>query len=148
MRKYFYYFVICTCVSFTCVSLILSILATIGYITTTPWSYCTYFIVTSIISFLQILFSHLFPSLDILSPRGALLRLLVAVMLPVFGIGGGIFHWFPLSWRYILLVLAICVSVYFMVTAALALKSRSDAEEINSVIQNKKKEKTGGSRHA
>lgn len=72
-----------------------------------------------------------------------MLAQIACAIVPVFGLGGLVFGWFPFSLQAVAMVGGIVLLVYFAVAGINTLLSRLDARDINAAIRKKKNKKDG-----
>lgn len=125
--------VLIDCVSYTVLSLIMSSLsfATNLVMNATHFVYLSLFIVTSIIS----IFITLTSFIKIESYFIENLVILVEVFLVVYGVGGGIFHWFPFQLFYIIEAGFIALIVFFVTRTVMEMNYRMIATKINQKLE-------------
>lgn len=135
-RKLGLYIITC-CVSFTVLVLIHSVAQFMDWgLSIDPASTLQMFGVTALISTLMWITDRFFP--PEFTPE-QMLSQIACVLVSVFGLGGGVFKWFPFTWATALGVLGITLVIYLVVLAVLELRARTDAEYINKIIKKKNK---------
>lgn len=125
--------ILIACISFTAVSMILSLL---GYIENplTGMGYINYlqiFVCTSLIAF----FTYFVDRIPVESQGVYHILMLLNVATVIFGVGGGIFHWFSWSLTNILIVGVILTVVYIITTLVMFWQDREVAKMINNRIK-------------
>lgn len=131
--------------SYTFLVLIYAVLAQFDVVPTiTPLLLLEFFLVTSIIAALILLLTLYFPGRKPFATATVLLQI-ACILIPVFGLGGAVFRWFPVRVPVLLLVLGMCVGIYLVVVALLKYKLRKEEREINDAIRQHKREKGGTS---
>jgi hypothetical protein len=71
------------------------------------------------------------------SPFDHIVMLLIVAV--VVFVCGGLFHWFPWNWKYILQIAVILIIVFFVFHRMILWQSRETAKKINQKIQEKEK---------
>lgn len=133
-----YYFSIC-CISFTILELILSTLnATISLMSSNLWinnieMFAVCFCIAALMFFTDIFTKNFSKPLSIVID-------LIDVSVPVFGLGGFIFHWFPIEWQSILMVFGVLTFVYLAVYGIMYINSVITSKSINQKIIKRKGE--------
>ncbi|MDE6953133.1 MAG: hypothetical protein K2P09_04915 [Erysipelotrichales bacterium] len=129
--------VLIDCISYTVLSLIMSSLAlTTNFVfqtntNITQFDNLSLFIVTSIIS----IFITLTSFIKIESYFIENLVIIVEVFLVVYGVGGGIFHWFPFQLFYIIEAGFIALIVFFITRIVIEMNYRMIALKINQKLE-------------
>lgn len=125
--------VLIDCVSYTVLSLIMSSLsfATNLVMNATHFAYLSLFIVTSIIS----IFITLTSFIEIESYFIENLVIIAEVFLVVYGVGGGMFQWFPFQLFYIIEVGFIALIVCFVTRTVMEMNYRMIATKINQKLE-------------
>lgn len=125
--------VLIDCISYTVLSLIMSSLSitTNLIMNITQFDNLSLFIVTSIIS----IFVTLTSFIKIESYFIENLVIIVEVFLVVYGVGGGIFHWFPFQLFYIIEAGFIALIVFFITRIVIEMNYRMIALKINQKLE-------------
>lgn len=129
-------------ISFTCLTVMYALLDMGGLVPPIGRTLIVqFFLVDSIIATLQVLLDRFSPMKDKMGYKLMALQFLF-VLLPVFGIGGLLFGWFPLNLEGLVYAFLICLVVYLAVIGILIVKYRADANEINKAIHDRRKNGT------
>lgn len=131
------------CISFTAVEIIVSVLnVCTNLMSSNIWAFnLEAFIVCltiAVLMFFTDVFTYNFSQL-----LGILIQL-ADVIVVVIGLGGFVFHWFPMKWELFLLVLGICVIVYIIVYIAMIFSARVTSYQLNKKIIERKEQKKNG----
>lgn len=121
------------CISYTILSIIISILAFIPSLAM-PINHITclsLFLVTTLISILIVMTSNI----DIESFWVENILYIIEVCIIVYSIGGGIFHWFPLELYYLIEAGMICIIVYITTSVIIYWYFHLLAKKINRKIE-------------
>lgn len=123
----------CNCISFTVVAVILSVLAYIPDMTMeiTHVTYLQLFGCTTLIAFLMYFTSKI----QVESQIVASLISIFNIAIVVFGVGGGIFRWFPWELKYIAEVAIILILVFIVTNYMMIWQNNELAKSINEKIK-------------
>lgn len=137
MLKKIKFFLILNCVSFTIMTFVLNMFYIMsgavdtneqfGYVTLTM----QYLSVTTVMSVLFFIFDKIVNSNEI---YGHLTSLLI-VTVTVYGLGGGVYKWFPIFSWYTLVTLDIILVIYFAVYFLLFAKNIEASNQINKKLK-------------
>lgn len=137
MFKRIKFFLILNCVAFTIMSLVLNLIYILagsaktneqfGYVTLTM----QYLSVTTVMSILFFFFDKGDGKNDIYNHLTSLL----IVVATVFGLGGGVYHWFPLISWYTIATLGVILVIYFVVYFLLFAKNVEASNQINKKLE-------------
>lgn len=138
IKNFKYYLTIC-CTSFTVVTLILSVInISVDLMSSNTWmNNIELFIVCFFITMLMMFTDMLTKNSNIF--LGILVHL-VDVFVPVFGIGGFIFGWFPISWYWVGIVSGLLIVIYFSIYGIMLLQVKNTSDGINKKILERKGE--------
>lgn len=142
MKKQFMNIIYTNCISYTILSLLISILSftSIPVMEMNYMNCLSMFLVTVLISICIVLTSNI--KIESFWIENIIYVLEVFVI--VYGVGGGIFHWFPLELYYFFEVGIICILVYIITSIILYLHFHLLANQINQKIEEKKHEHNRG----
>ncbi len=139
------YYLSIACISFTALEIIMSILQIIypeELMSSAGWTFnleaFSVCLTIAVFMFFTDIFTYNFNK--ILSIIIHLMDITVVVML----LGGFVFHWFPIKWEFLLLVLGIILAVYIIVYAAMIFNVRVTSYQINKKITERKERKKNG----
>lgn len=122
--------IVISCVSYTAVMIIISILNGMG-ISDLNWIFnLELFVVTTLIS----LFMYIIDKLNIESQPVYMFLQILSVAISVLGIGGGIMKWFSWTLEYVSITTGIFVVVYFITYGVTFLINSITSEKINQKI--------------
>lgn len=142
MKKQFGLFLSIDCMAYSCLVVIYSALAMFDIVWPVhPALLLQFFLVTTIIAAIQVLLAHFYPATRRFSFVAIVLQML-GVLLPVFGLGT-IFGWFPFEVPVLLLVLAMCLGIYFAVSGIIRFNLHKAEKEINEAIRQRRPAKKG-----
>ena len=129
--------IVISCVSYTAVMIIISILNGMG-VTELSWVYnLELFLVTTLIS----LFMYIIEKLNIESQPVYMILQILSVPISVLGIGGGIMKWFSWTLEYASITTGIFVVVYLITYGVTFLINSITTENINqNIIEQNNKE--------
>lgn len=138
IENFKYYLTIC-CTSFTVVILILSVInICFDLMSSNMWiNNIELFGVCFLITMLM-LFTDMFTKNSNIFL--VILVHLIDTFIPVFGIGGFLFSWFPISWYWIGIISSILIVIYFSVHGIMLLHIKSTSDGINKKILERKGE--------
>lgn len=143
-EKIKYYFTVC-CISFTILELVLSTLNII----IAPTSMSSNLWINNIEMFSVCLCIALIMFVTdnfTKNPHSIFARIvhLIDVSIPVFVLGGLVYHWFAIIWWDILIVFGVIVLVYFLVYGIMYLNGKITENMINKKILERKEEQKNG----
>ena len=122
--------IVISCVSYTAVMIIISILNGMG-VTGLSWKFnLELFLVTILIS----LFMYIIDKLNIESQPVYMILQILSVAISVLGIGGGIMKWFSWTLEYVSITTGIFVVVYLITYGVTFLINSITSEKINQKI--------------
>ena len=122
--------IVISCVSYTAVMIIISILNGMG-VTGLSWKFnLELFLVTTLIS----LFMYIIDKLNIESQPVYMILQILSVAISVLGIGGGVMKWFSWTLEYVSITTGVFVVVYFITYGVTFLINRITSEKINQKI--------------
>ena len=122
--------IVISCVSYTAVMIIISILNGMG-VTGLSWKFnLELFLVTTLIS----LFMYIIDKLNIESQPVYMILQILSVAVSVLGIGGGIMKWFSWTLEYVSITTGIFVVVYLITYGVTFLINSITSEKINQKI--------------
>ncbi len=122
--------IVISCVSYTAVMIIISILNGMG-VTELSWVFnLELFLVTTLIS----LFMYIIEKLNIESQPVYMILQILSVAISVLGIGGGIMKWFSWTLEYVSITTGIFVVVYLITYGVTFLINSITSEKINQKI--------------
>lgn len=122
--------IVISCVSYTAVMIIISILNGMG-VTGLSWKFnLELFLVTTLIS----LFMYIIDKLNIGSQPVYMILQILSVAISVLGIGGGVMKWFSWTLEYVSITTGIFVVVYLITYGVTFLINRITSEKINQKI--------------
>lgn len=122
--------IVISCVSYTAVMIIISILNGMG-VTGLSWKFnLELFLVTTLIS----LFMYIIDKLNIESQPVYMILQILSVAISVLGIGGGVMKWFSWTLEYVSITTGIFVVVYLITYGVTFLINRITSEKINQKI--------------
>lgn len=122
--------IVISCVSYTAVMIIISILNGMG-VTGLSWKFnLELFLVTTLIS----LFMYIIDKLNIESQHVYMILQILSVAISVLGIGGGIMKWFSWTLEYVSITTGIFVVVYLITYGVTFLINSITSEKINQKI--------------
>ena len=122
--------IVISCVSYTAVMIIISILNGMG-VTELSWVFnLELFLVTTLIS----LFMYIIEKLNIESQPVYMILQILSVAVSVLGIGGGIMKWFSWTLEYVSITTDIFVVVYLITYGVTFLINSITSEKINQKI--------------
>lgn len=122
--------IVISCVSYTAVMIIISILNGMG-VTELSWVFnLELFLVTTLIS----LFMYIIDKLNIESQPVYMILQILSVAISVLGIGGGIMKWFSWTLEYVSITTGIFVVVYLITYGVTFLINSITSEKINQKI--------------
>jgi hypothetical protein len=143
MKKQLQLLLIIDCMSYSCLVAIYSVLAMFDVVWPVhPALLLQFFLATSIIAAIQVLLARFYSATRRFSFVAVLLQML-GVLLPVFGLGGAVFRWFPVKVPVLLLVLAMCLGIYFAVSGIIHFNLYKAEKEINEAIRQRRPAKKG-----
>ena len=123
--------IVISCVSYTAVMIIISILNGMG-VTELSWVFnLELFLVTTLIS----LFMYIIEKLNIESQPVYMILQILSVAISVLGIGGGIMKWFSWTLEYVSITTGIFVVVYLITYGVTFLINSITSEKINQKIK-------------
>ena len=122
--------IVISCVSYTAVMIIISILNGMG-VTGLSWKFnLELFLVTTLIS----LFMYIIDKLNIESQPVYMILQIWSVAISVLGIGGGVMKWFSWTLEYVSITTGIFVVVYLITYGVTFLINSITSEKINQKI--------------
>ena len=122
--------IVISCVSYTAVMIIISILNGMG-VTGLSWKFnLELFLVTILIS----LFMYIIDKLNIESQPVYMILQILSVAISVLGIGGGVMKWFSWTLEYVSITTGIFVVVYLITYGVTFLINSITSEKINQKI--------------
>lgn len=122
--------IVISCVSYTAVMIIISILNGMG-VTELSWVFnLELFLVTTLIS----LFMYIIEKLNIESQPVYIILQILSVAISVLGIGGGVMKWFSWTLEYVSITIGIFVVVYLITYGVTFLINSITSEKINQKI--------------
>ena len=122
--------IVISCVSYTAVMIIISILNGMG-VTGLSWKFnLELFLVTTLIS----LFMYIIDKLNIESQPVYMILQILSVAISVLGIGGGVMKWFSWTLEYVSITTGIFVVVYLITYGVTFLINSITTEKINQKI--------------
>ena len=122
--------IVISCVSYTAVMIIISILNGMG-VTGLSWKFnLELFLVTTLIS----LFMYIIDKLNIESQPVYMFLQILSVAISVLGIGGGVMKWFSWTLEYVSITTGIFVVVYLITYGVTFLINSITSEKINQKI--------------
>ena len=122
--------IVISCVSYTAVMIIISILNGMG-VTGLSWKFnLELFLVTTLIS----LFMYIIDKLNIESQPVYMILQILSVAISVLGIGGGFMKWFSWTLEYVSITTGIFVVVYLITYGVTFLINSITSEKINQKI--------------
>lgn len=122
--------IVISCVSYTAVMIIISILNGMG-VTELSWVFnLELFLVTTLIS----LFMYIIEKLNIESQPVYMILQILSVAISVLGIGGGVMKWFSWTLEYVSITTGIFVVVYLITYGVTFLINSITSEKINQKI--------------
>ncbi len=122
--------IVISCVSYTAVMIIISILNGMG-VTGLSWKFnLELFLVTTLIS----LFMYIIDKLNIESQPVYMILQILSVAISVLGIGGGVMKWFNWTLEYVSITTGIFVVVYLITYGVTFLINSITSEKINQKI--------------
>lgn len=122
--------IVISCVSYTAVMIIISILNGMG-VTELSWVFnLELFLVTTLIS----LFMYIIEKLNIESQPVYMILQILSIAISVLGIGGGIMKWFSWTLEYVSITTGIFVVVYLITYGVTFLINSITSEKINQKI--------------
>ena len=122
--------IVISCVSYTAVMIIISILNGMG-VTGLSWIFnLELFLVTTLIS----LFMYIIDKLNIESQPVYMILQILSVAISVLGIGGGVMKWFSWTLEYVSITTGIFVVVYLITYGVTFLINSITTEKINQKI--------------
>ncbi|MBU5334869.1 DUF3021 family protein [Intestinibacter bartlettii] len=122
--------IVISCVSYTAVMIIISILNGMG-VTGLSWIFnLELFLVTTLIS----LFMYIIDKLNIESQPVYIILQILSVAISVLGIGGGVMKWFSWTLEYVSITIGIFVVVYLITYGVTFLINSITSEKINQKI--------------
>ena len=122
--------IVISCVSYTAVMIIISILNGMG-VTGLSWKFnLELFLVTTLIS----LFMYIIDKLNIESQPVYMILQILSVAISVLGIGGGVMKWFSWTLEYVSITTGIFVVVYLITYGVTFLINSITSEKINQKI--------------
>lgn len=122
--------IVISCVSYTAVMIIISILNGMG-VTGLSWKFnLELFLVTTLIS----LFMYIIDKLNIESQPVYMILQILSVAISVLGIGGGVMKWFSWTLEYVSITTGVFVVVYFITYGVVFLINSITTEKINQKI--------------
>ena len=122
--------IVISCVSYTAVMIIISILNVMG-VTGLSWKFnLELFLVTTLIS----LFMYIIDKLNIESQPVYMILQILSVAISVLGIGGGVMKWFSWTLEYVSITTGIFVVVYLITYGVTFLINSITSEKINQKI--------------
>lgn len=122
--------IVISCVSYTAVMIIISILNGMG-VTELSWVFnLELFLVTTLIS----LFMYIIDRLNIESQPVYMILQILSVAISVLGIGGGVMKWFSWTLEYVSITTGIFVVVYLITYGVTFLINSITSEKINQKI--------------
>ena len=122
--------IVISCVSYTAVMIIISILNGMG-VTGLSWKFnLELFLVTTLIS----LFMYIIDKLNIESQHVYMILQILSVAISVLGIGGGVMKWFSWTLEYVSITTGIFVVVYLITYGVTFLINSITSEKINQKI--------------
>ena len=122
--------IVISCVSYTAVMIIISILNGMG-VTGLSWIFnLELFLVTTLIS----LFMYIIDKLNIESQPVYIILQILSIAISVLGIGGGIMKWFSWTLEYVSITTGIFVVVYLITYGVTFLINSITSEKINQKI--------------
>ena len=122
--------IVISCVSYTAVMIIISILNGMG-VTELSWVFnLELFLVTTLIS----LFMYIIDKLNIESQPVYMILQILSVAISVLGIGGGVMKWFSWTLEYVSITTGIFVVVYLITYGVTFLINSITSEKINQKI--------------
>lgn len=122
--------IVISCVSYTAVMIIISILNGMG-VTGLSWKFnLELFLVTTLIS----LFMYIIDKLNIESQSVYMILQILSVAISVLGIGGGVMKWFSWTLEYVSITTGVFVVVYFITYGVVFLINSITTEKINQKI--------------
>ena len=122
--------IVISCVSYTAVMIIISILNGMG-VTGLSWKFnLELFLVTTLIS----LFMYIIDKLNIESQPVYMILQILSVAISVLGIGGGVMKWFSWTLEYVSITTVIFVVVYLITYGVTFLINSITSEKINQKI--------------
>lgn len=122
--------IVISCVSYTAVMIIISILNGMG-VTGLSWKFnLELFLVTTLIS----LFMYIIDKLNIGSQPVYMILQILSVAISVLGIGGGVMKWFSWTLEYVSITTGIFVVVYLITYGVTFLINSITSEKINQKI--------------
>ena len=122
--------IVISCVSYTAVMIIISILNGMG-VTGLSWKFnLELFLVTTLIS----LFMYIIDKLNIESQPVYMILQILSVAISVLGIGGGVMKWFRWTLEYVSITTGIFVVVYLITYGVTFLINSITSEKINEKI--------------
>ena len=126
--------IVISCVSYTAVMIIISILNGMG-VTGLSWKFnLELFLVTTLIS----LFMYIIDKLNIESQPVYMILQILSVAISVLGIGGGVMKWFSWTLEYVSITTGIFVVVYLITYGVTFLINSITSEKINQKITEQK----------
>lgn len=133
MKQKLISFLLCDCISYTVLSGIMFLLSFFpsAVMIGSHQVYFSFFIVTTLISLLITIttyFEFQFFWLECLMILGE-------IFMVVYGIGGGVFHWFEWKWIYIIEVALICMMVFVVTYIVIYYHDQYLAQKINQKIE-------------
>ena len=122
--------IVISCVSYTAVMIIISILNGMG-VTGLSWIFnLELFLVTTLIS----LFMYIIDKLNIESQPVYIILQILSIAISVLGIGGGIMKWFSWTLEYVSITTGIFVVLYLITYGVTLLINSITSEKINQKI--------------
>lgn len=122
--------IVISCVSYTAVMIIISILNGMG-VTGLSWIFnLELFLVTTLIS----LFMYIIDKLNIESQPVYIILQILSIAISVLGIGGGIMKWFSWTLEYVSITTGIFVVIYLITYGVTFLINSITSEKINQKI--------------
>lgn len=139
MKRKIYYkildFVVLDCISYTIVSLLLSILSSFGVVQNMDYRILQQlFFCTTVFSLIVMIINGFLVE----SRWKSFVTGLVNGIVIVLAIGGGLFHWFPWKAHYIALVVLTFLVTYLIVYGFQLLENKKATDQINQVITERK----------
>lgn len=132
MKQKLIQMILIDCISYTVLSLIMFLLSSMSLVmTASHFVYFSLFIVTTLISLLITLTS----SIEIESFLIEQIVILMEILLVVYGVGGGIFHWFPFEMFYIIEAGIISLIVGFVTGLVVYINDKMIAAKINQKLE-------------
>lgn len=145
LNKIKYYFTL-DCVTFTIMTVVLSgvyyffdighNVPNVNYLKVFAEIIFSYFAVTTVISFLFLVFEKFINTESIVGHFVAI----AIVCSTVYGLGGGVFHWFPVFSYWSLFTLGVIVVVYVIVFLTIFYKNVEDSNKINDKLKEMQEE--------